>query len=168
MREFADNMAGDRAAEQPTSRLRTLLRIRIKLGARHVTMIVEVLLDRIEYARQILARVLSGGQQLTDGDLAKGYFVPTTVSADVKDDMRIAREEIFGPVISAIPFTDIEEVIERSNSTHFGLGAGIWTKDVGKAHKLARGIRSGSVLTWLAGRPSIFAAVGEPAISPST
>ena len=89
--------------------------------------------------------MLSGGQQLTDGDLAKGYFVPPTVFADVKDDMRIAREEIFGPVISAIPFTDIEEVIERSNSTHFGLGAGIWTKDVSKAHKLARGIRSGSV-----------------------
>jgi len=59
--------------------------------------------------------------------------------------MRIAREEIFGPVISAIPFTDIDEVIERSNSTHFGLGAGIWTKDVSKAHKVARGIRAGSV-----------------------
>jgi acyl-CoA reductase-like NAD-dependent aldehyde dehydrogenase len=74
------------------------------------------------------ARVLSGGQQLTDGDMAKGYFVRPTVFADVKDEMRIAREEIFGPVISAIPFTDIDEVIERPNSTHFGLGAGIWTK----------------------------------------
>jgi aldehyde dehydrogenase (NAD+) len=53
--------------------------------------------------------------------------------------------EIFGPVISAIPITDIEEVIERSNETHFGLGASVWTRDVGKAHKLARGIRAGSV-----------------------
>jgi aldehyde dehydrogenase (NAD+) len=95
--------------------------------------------------RQEGARVLSGGEQLTDGDMARGYFVPPTVFADVKDEMRIAREEIFGPVISAIPFTDIDEVIERSNSTHFGLGAGIWTKDVSKAHKVARGIRAGSV-----------------------
>ncbi len=106
-------------------------------------------LDRVTgylaIGRQEGARVLSGGQQLTDGDLAKGYFVPPTVFADVKDEMRIAREEIFGPVISAIPFNDIDEVIERSNSTHFGLGAGIWTKDVSKAHRLARGIRSGSV-----------------------
>jgi aldehyde dehydrogenase (NAD+) len=106
-------------------------------------------LDRVtgylSIGRQEGARVLSGGAQLTDGDMAKGYFVPPTVFADVKDDMRIAQEEIFGPVISAIPFSDIEEVIERSNKTHFGLGAGVWTCDVGKAHKLARGIRAGSV-----------------------
>jgi aldehyde dehydrogenase (NAD+) len=95
--------------------------------------------------RQEGARVLSGGQQATEGDLAKGYFVPPTVFADVKDDMRIAQEEIFGPVISAIPFTDVEEVIQRANKTHFGLGSGVWTRDVGKAHKLARGIRAGSV-----------------------
>jgi aldehyde dehydrogenase (NAD+) len=106
-------------------------------------------LDRVTgylaIGRQEGARVLSGGQQLTDGDMAKGYFVPPTVFADVKDDMRIAQEEIFGPVISAIPFTDIEEVIQRANKTHFGLGSGVWTRDVGKAHKLARGIRAGSV-----------------------
>jgi aldehyde dehydrogenase (NAD+) len=95
--------------------------------------------------RQEGARVLSGGEQLTDGDLAKGYFVPPTVFADVKDSMRIAQEEIFGPVISAIPFNDVEEVIERANKTHFGLGSGVWTRDLSKAHKLARGIRAGSV-----------------------
>ena len=67
--------------------------------------------------RQEGARPLSGGERLTEGDLAKGYFVPPTVFADVRDDMRIAQEEIFGPVISAIPFTDIEEVIERGNET---------------------------------------------------
>ena len=73
--------------------------------------------------------------------MAKGYFVPPTVFADVKDDMRIAQEEIFGPVISAIPFTNVEEVIKGANRTSFGLGSGLWTRDVSKAHKLARGIR---------------------------
>ena len=106
-------------------------------------------LDRVTgylaIGRQEGARPLSGGERLTDGDMAKGYFVPPTVFADVKDDMRIAQEEIFGPVISAIPFSSIDEVIERANRTGFGLGSGVWTRDVTKAHQLARGIRAGSV-----------------------
>jgi len=91
------------------------------------------------------ARAVSGGARLTDGALAKGYFVPPTVFADVKDEMKIAREEIFGPVISAIPFTDIDDVLARANRTSFGLGSGVWTRDITKAHKLAAGIRAGSV-----------------------
>ncbi len=106
-------------------------------------------LDRVTgylaIGRQEGARPLSGGERLTDGDMAHGYFVPPTVFADVNDDMRIAQEEIFGPVISAIPFTDFEEVTQRANKTSFGLGSGVWTKDVGKAHELARSIRAGSV-----------------------
>lgn len=106
-------------------------------------------LDRVTgylaIGRQEGARPLSGGERLTDGDMAKGFFVPPTVFADVKDEMRIAQEEIFGPVISAIPFTNVDEVIERSNKTSFGLGSGVWTKDVTKAHQLARGLRAGSV-----------------------
>jgi aldehyde dehydrogenase (NAD+) len=99
----------------------------------------------LNIGRQEGARPLSGGERLTDGAMAKGFFVPPTVFADVRDDMRIAQEEIFGPVISAIPFTDIEEVIERGNKTQFGLGSGVWTRDVGKAHRLAKAIRAGSV-----------------------
>jgi aldehyde dehydrogenase (NAD+) len=91
------------------------------------------------------AKALSGGERVTEGALAKGFFVPPTVFANVRDDMRIAQEEIFGPVISAIPFQDIDEIIERANATNFGLGSGVWTRDVSKAHRLAKGIRAGSV-----------------------
>jgi aldehyde dehydrogenase (NAD+) len=91
------------------------------------------------------AKALAGGARLTDGDFANGYFVPPTIFADVHDDMKIAREEIFGPVISAIPFDDIDEVVRRANDTVFGLGSGVWTRDVRKAHQLASRIRAGSV-----------------------
>jgi aldehyde dehydrogenase (NAD+) len=99
----------------------------------------------LDLGRREGARAVSGGHRLTEGELSKGYFVPPTVFADVRDDMTIAREEIFGPVISAIPFRDIEEVIRRGNATSFGLGSGVWTRDVGTVYRLARGIRAGTV-----------------------
>ena len=112
-------------------------------------LVSEQQLDRVtgylRIGQQEGARALSGGARVTEGPLAQGYFVPPTVFADVRDDMRIAQEEIFGPVISAIPFHDIDEVIERANATPFGLGSGVWTRDVNKAHRLAKGIRAGSV-----------------------
>jgi aldehyde dehydrogenase (NAD+) len=112
-------------------------------------LVSEQQLDRVtsylSLGRQEGAQPLSGGARVTEGQLAKGYFVPPTVFANVRDDMRIAQEEIFGPVISAIPFDDIDEVINRANATTFGLGSGVWTRDVSKAHRLAKGIRAGSV-----------------------
>jgi aldehyde dehydrogenase (NAD+) len=91
------------------------------------------------------ASALSGGSRLTEGDYAKGYFVPPTVFSGVQDDMSIAREEIFGPVISAISFDDPDDLIRRANATPFGLGSGVWTRDVGKAHEFARSVKAGSV-----------------------
>jgi aldehyde dehydrogenase (NAD+) len=112
-------------------------------------LVSEQQLDRVigylSLGRQEGARAVAGGARLTDGLLAQGYFVPPTVFADVRDDMRIAKEEIFGPVLSAIPFRDVDELITRANATMFGLGSGVWTRDVSKAHRLAKAIRAGSV-----------------------
>ena len=91
------------------------------------------------------ASVLSGGERMTSGTYAKGYFVAPTVFTNVNDEMRIVREEIFGPVVSAIPFDDPEEVIRRANASDFGLGGGVWTRDVGKAHRTAKALRTGTV-----------------------
>ncbi len=106
-------------------------------------------LDRVtgymEIGRREGARPVSGGARLTAGALADGYFVAPTVFADVDNGMRIAQEEIFGPVISAIPFDSVDEVIRLANATSFGLGGGVWTRDVGKAHRLSKAIRAGVV-----------------------
>ncbi|MGW5951592.1 MULTISPECIES: aldehyde dehydrogenase DhaS [Bacillus cereus group] len=87
------------------------------------------------------AEVLCGGSNPFD----QGYFVSPTVFADVNDEMTIAKEEIFGPVISAIPFNDIDEVIERANKSQFGLAAGVWTENVKTAHYVASKVRAGTV-----------------------
>ncbi len=91
------------------------------------------------------ARVVSGGTRLTEGALAKGNFVAPTVFTKVQATMRIAQEEIFGPVICALSFDSVDEVIARANNTRFGLAAGVWTRDITKAHRAIRRIRAGSV-----------------------
>lgn len=91
------------------------------------------------------ASVRSGGLRLTELEYAKGYFVAPTIFTDVQDSMRIAREEVFGPVVSAFAFDDGEDLVSRANATSFGLGGGVWTRDVAKAHRYAKAIRSGTV-----------------------
>ncbi|RWQ08129.1 aldehyde dehydrogenase family protein [Mesorhizobium sp.] len=91
------------------------------------------------------ATLVTGGQRLMEGALAAGNFVAPTVFAGVSDDMRIAREEIFGPVISALPFDTLDEAVERANNTPYGLAAGVFTRNVATAHQLSRKIRVGSV-----------------------
>ncbi len=87
------------------------------------------------------ARVVTGGERHGE----KGYFIKPTIFADVKDDMTIATEEIFGPVLAVTRFSDIEEAIARANATDFGLAAAVWTRDIGKAHAVASRVRAGTV-----------------------
>src|SRR5262249_7611089 len=95
----------------------------------------------IDLGKKEGARLLTGGKRLGD----RGYFVEPTVFDGVTDDMTIAKEEIFGPVMNVLSFKNVDEVIQRGNQTFFGLAAGVWTRDIGKAHRLANSLRAGTV-----------------------
>jgi aldehyde dehydrogenase (NAD+) len=95
-----------------------------------------------DLARSEGALVAAGGERL-GGALAEGFFVPPTVLSGMTNDMRTAREEIFGPVASVIPFDTEEEAIRLANDTQYGLGGAVWTRDVGTAHRVARDVRAG-------------------------
>ena len=91
------------------------------------------------------ARVLMGGLPPKEGPLAQGYYTLPTIFADVSNDWRLAREEIFGPVLVAIPWTDEADVIRMANASHYGLAAYVWSHDIGRALRAAHAIESGWV-----------------------
>jgi aldehyde dehydrogenase (NAD+) len=105
---------------------------------------LDTVLSYIESGRNEGASLVAGGQRADIGT-GKGYFVQPTVFADVTPEMTIAREEIFGPVLAAIEFADLDEAISRANDSQYGLAAGVWTRDIKKAHYVARKLQAGTV-----------------------
>ena len=87
------------------------------------------------------AKATAGGARHGD----EGYFVKPTVLVNTREDMKVMREEIFGPVVAAIPFSDPKDLVIRANDTVYGLAAGIWTRDIGKAHRVAAQLKAGTV-----------------------
>jgi len=93
------------------------------------------------------ARKADGATALTGGGRHgdRGYFIEPTVLTNTRPDMKVVREEIFGPVVVAAPFSSLDEIAAEANDTEYGLGAGIWTRDISKAHALAKKLRAGTV-----------------------
>ena len=105
---------------------------------------LDTVLRYIESGKTEGATLLAGGARADIGT-GKGYFVQPTVFSDVKPSMTISREEIFGPVLAAIDFADLDEAIATANDTPYGLAAGVWTRDIKKAHYVARQLQAGTV-----------------------
>jgi betaine-aldehyde dehydrogenase len=108
---------------------------------------MDKVLGYVERGRAEGARVIVGGQRVTSGDLAKGFFVAPTVFDDCHDDMSIARDEIFGPVMTVLAFDDEDEVIARANGTQYGLSAGVFTNDLTRGHRMIAQLQAGTC--WL-------------------
>jgi aldehyde dehydrogenase (NAD+) len=102
---------------------------------------MDKILSYVDLGQKQGAKLVTGGRRAGE----RGYFVEPTIFDNVKDDMAIARDEIFGPVVSVLPFKTMEEVIGRANGTSYGLAAAIWTKDLDKAHRFAKQVKAGTV-----------------------
>jgi aldehyde dehydrogenase (NAD+) len=102
---------------------------------------MKTVLDYIDIGKQEGASIVTGGARAGD----HGYFVEPTVFADVKHEMRISQEEIFGPVVSVIPFDDEADALRIANGTAYSLAAGVWSADIGRVHRVAAGLKAGTV-----------------------
>lgn len=114
-----------------------------QMGAQIDERQVKKILDYIEIGKQEGARLVCGGRKAAEPGLEKGSFVEPTIFADVRNDMRIAQEEIFGPVVCIIPFTDEAEVIAMANDSVYGLGGAVWTRDINRALRVAKAVETG-------------------------
>lgn len=101
------------------------------------------ILEYVEIGKNEGARLITGGDIANKNDLENGAFVEPTILADVDNSMRVAQEEIFGPVVCVIKFKTEEEAIKMANDSEFGLGGGVWTRDINRALRVARGVQTG-------------------------
>jgi len=105
---------------------------------------MQTVLGYIEKGKSDGAKLVAGGARAAVGN-GKGCFVQPTVFDDVNNNMTIAREEIFGPVLATIAFDDVDDVVRQANDNQYGLAAAVWTRDIAKAHRVARRLQAGTV-----------------------
>ena len=117
------------------------------IGAQASNDQLEKILSYVDIGKKEGAKLLAGGERVAlNGELAEGYYMQPTVF-EGNNKMRIFQEEIFGPVLSVTPFDDEEEALSIANDTLYGLGAGVWTRDINRAYRFGRGIQAGRVWT---------------------
>ncbi len=138
--EFTEKLVARAAKMRPADPLDPKTRMGAIVGQEQM----QKVLGYIEAGKKDGAKLVAGGARVTvDG--GKGFFIEPTIFGDVKNDMTIAREEIFGPVLAVLTFDDVDEVIEQANSNPYGLAAAVWTRDVKKAHSVSRRLKAGTV-----------------------
>ena len=138
--EFIDKLAARAAKMTPGDPMDP----KTRFGAVSSRKQMDTVLRYIDSGRREGATLVAGGARADIGT-GKGFFVQPTVFADVTPEMTIAREEIFGPVLAAIEFADLDEAIHKANDSQYGLAAGVWTRDIKKAHYVARKLQAGTV-----------------------
>jgi len=138
--EFLEKLIGRAKKMQPADPLDP----KTRLGAIVSQEQMQTVLSYIDAGKKEGAKLIAGGNRVAvDG--SKGFFIEPTIFGDVKNDMKIAQEEIFGPVLATLEFNDVDEVIELANRNQYGLAAAVWTNDVKKAHLVSRQLRAGTV-----------------------
>src|SRR5713101_4550640 len=138
--EFLEKLAARAAKMRPADPLDP----KTRMGAIVSQEQMQTVLGYIEAGKREGAKLITGGNRVSvDG--GNGFFIEPTIFGDVNNDMTIAREEIFGPVLSVLTFDDIDEVIEQANNNPYGMAAAVWTRDVKKAHSVSRRLKAGTV-----------------------
>ncbi len=140
-----DQFVGELAERAGKMKLGNPLDPQTEMGSQINRAQLDRILGYIQTGRNEGARLVCGGERDTEGDKAKGFFVKPTIFADVRPEMKIAQEEIFGPVLAALKFHQVEEAVVIANSTIYGLVSAVWTRDITVAHRLAQQIKAGSV-----------------------
>jgi aldehyde dehydrogenase (NAD+) len=138
--EFLEKLAARSSKMRPADPLDP----KTRMGAIVSQEQMQTVLGYIDAGKKEGAKLVAGGNRV-DVDGGKGYFIEPTIFRDVRNDMKIAREEIFGPVLAALSFDDLDQVIELANQNEYGLASAVWTRDVKKAHIVSRRLKAGTV-----------------------